>query len=157
MPIPNNHYGYNPFVASLVIPVSKRASVAGTYITSEGIVLPATYLSELVPSTKIYHTPSNKSVLDSLSVGGLKLFIYLVNRVEPGNDVVKLTFSNYRSKTGTKSTTTFNAAIKELSKVGIICPTVEKGFYFVNPSFLFSGNRVSKYPDKVQIKRDTTL
>jgi len=148
-----NEYGVNPFVASLTINVVKRSSTK-SYINKQGIMLPDTYLSELITSTKLFHTPGVKTVTDNLSNTGLRMFIYLAERLEVGKDVVKLSLSNYKAKTGVKSANTFKAAIRELMKVGVISPTVEKGFYFINPAILFCGSRITAYPDKLHIKRN---
>ena len=50
---------------------------------------------------------------------------------------------------GIKAINTYNEAIKELIRYGLIKDTKAVDTFWINPEFIFNGNRVKKYPKNV--------
>ena len=56
--------------------------------------------------------------------------------------------------TNTKTLNTVRAGINELWKKNFIAPTAgrPKDVFWINPTLFFSGSRIEKYKDKLEIK-----
>jgi len=58
----------------------------------------------------------------------------------------------YEKEVKAGSINTYKRGVEELVRYGFLTPTVYKYTYWVNPSQLFNGNRINKYPEKVIVK-----
>jgi hypothetical protein len=68
-----------------------------------------------------------------------------------GRDWVQVNKEYFMSKYGVKSVNSFKDALKELQRYLVIVSTHYDTVYWVNPSFMFNGDRVKKYPDNLQV------
>ena len=104
------------------------------------------YVMDRERSTKIYRTKELENIVYSFSAGAAKLFFYITFHLGGRRDSLLLSPSKYLEATQLK-TSSFNHARAELVKKNII--KNQKGrsnMYWVNPLYLFSGNR----PDYIE-------
>jgi hypothetical protein len=66
-------------------------------------------------------------------------------------DWVQINREYFMSKYGVKSVNSFKDALKELQRYLIIVSTHYDTVYWVNPSFMFNGDRVKKYPNNLNV------
>ena len=72
-------------------------------------------------------------------------------RIKRNQDYIKIDKTAYLKENNINSINTYKAAIKELQINLIICPTIIKDHYFINPCIFFAGNRIKNYPENVVI------
>lgn len=136
--------GINPFTTTLSIPVTRMVEHKGSEVNS--------YLVEREDITKIYHNPDAKVRIQGLSDKGLRLLAFIMFKLEPGEDVIKLNPEAFMEYSGL-SVKTYYSAINDLHNMAIIAPVAgKKSTFWINPSILFCGSRIAKYPDNVVIK-----
>lgn len=143
----------NPFTYSLRIKVSRGTSL-GKYKFSSGedrIMVNDVFYYDRQGSTKLYHSRDNEAVISMLSPTSLRLFYFIANRMVKGRDWVQVNKEYFMSKYGVKSVNSFKDALKELQRYLVIVSTHYDTVYWVNPSFMFNGDRVKKYPDNLQV------
>ena len=157
-------YEVNPFVENLQIKKSgKRVSVTPFGSDADKQVL----VNQATGEIKGTHVTTFKTV-DSeqfvklftqnialtfgLGAAGIKAFNLLIYAIqkEPRKDQVRLDgyilkeFLDLEQHKKLKlSTPTFMRGIKELEKAHIVAKTLHKSIYFVNPAFVFNGDRIA--------------
>lgn len=146
----------NPFVYSLSIGVSKNTTLS-KYKSSEGVLLNDVFYYDRSPSTKLYHSKDNEDVISMLSPTSLRLFYFIANRMVKGKDWVQVNKEYFMSKYGVKSVNSFKDALKELQRYLIIVSTHYDTVYWVNPNFMFNGDRCKKYPDNLKVVSEWTF
>lgn len=102
--------------------------------------------------TKIYTCSKNRKHIMKLSTRAKELYLWLIYELEKNEDYVWINVDRYMEECDISSTTTYQNTIKDLQKFGVICPTVVKDVYWINPLFFFNGSRIEKYPTKVKTK-----
>ncbi len=148
-PVKAQKYATNPFLESLVL-VPKRKSgkvpLHGVSVVHQetGQMEPAYHaysrLDDTAPFTKLFR--EGREWLKYLNAPGLKVFAYLCSNMRPGNSVVWLAHAEYKAETeNTKAS--YYAGLNELIVANFLAPSNQKGFYFVNPAFIFNGNRLN--------------
>jgi hypothetical protein len=81
--------------------------------------------------------------LYGLKKTGLVALSYLLNKLEPNKDLVyiyppdMMKFCNYKVKK------TCYTGLKELIKAELIAPSLQPGFWYINPRVIFNGNRLT--------------
>lgn len=140
----------NPFTYSLSIRVTKSTSM-GKYKLSDSVLLNDVYYYDRQQSTRLYHSRDNEEVISLLSPTSLRLFYFIANRMVKGNDWVQINREYFMSKYRVKSINSFKDALKELQRYLIIVGTHYDTVYWVNPSFMFNGDRVKKYPNNLNV------
>ena len=140
----------NPFTYSLSIRVTKSTSL-GKYKLSDSILLNDVYYYDRQQSTRLYHSRDNEEVISLLSPTSLRLFYFIANRMVKQKDWVQINREYFMSKYGVKSVNSFKDALKELQRYLIIVSTHYDTVYWVNPSFMFNGDRVKKYPNNLNV------
>lgn len=140
----------NPFTYSLSIRVTKSTSL-GKYKLSDSILLNDVYYYDRQQSTRLYHSRDNEDVISMLSPTSLRLFYFIANRMDKGKDWVQVNKEYFMSKYKVKSINSFKDALKELQRYLIIVSTHYDTVYWVNPSFMFNGDRVKKYPNNLNV------
>ena len=70
--------------------------------------------------------------------------------MDPGKDNIFINYERYCNEFNV-AYNTCTEAVTDLIKAGLITPTLIKRVYWINPLFLFTGNRIKKYPDSVKI------
>lgn len=94
---------------------------------------------------------ANIALTFDLKAAGIKAFTVLIWAVQHkaiGKDVVALDSLAHEefleSHDGKKlSLATFKRGLNELENAKIIAKAMRKGFYFINPNFVFNGNRIA--------------
>jgi len=89
---------------------------------------------------KIY--TSNLSMWFELSIPSQKMMQYILSILPRNSDVVVLEFERVKAYTEYKSFSSIYNAINELINKRIIARTKIKDAFFINPSFIFNGDRV---------------
>jgi hypothetical protein len=146
--IENENIGINPFVESLRIKAVQVVAIGKQ--TGETL---ADYIIEEEASTKLFRTNNAHQIIAELSDKAQRLFFYFIYSVRPNDDHVTINRAYYKRLNGIKSDTTIANAINELMMNGLIAKAVMKDTYFINPRFMFNGNRLKHYPEKVDVVR----
>lgn len=135
----------NPFEIPLIIKCTK------VHLNKE-----ESFLMEQQKSVRIYHFDGCTEMIAGLSDRAQRLLFFIMYHTTYMQDYIKLNRQLYMRTNRIKSRSTVVAAIKELQKNNIICPSVEKGFYWTNPRVFFNGNRTKMYPDNVVVSNART-
>lgn len=92
---------------------------------------------------RVYRVPFMDNILfKECTASGRDLYLYIQNHLKIDFDFINLKLSKVMKALNIKSTTTFYKAIHELSSVSIISRKSGAGEFWVNPHFIFNGNRV---------------
>jgi hypothetical protein len=78
------------------------------------------------------------------------MFMHIVTHIGYETDVIELREIDYCSDRGISRPTFFRAK-QELIEWLILPRSARKNTYWVNPSYIFRGNRLKKYPDNIKI------
>lgn len=143
--------GENPFVQELVIEASRRVDSKKLIADENGEMVPLVNIVEKSEYTKLYKTAALRERAMNLSTGATKMYVYILHSLEASQDWIRIVPEWYTKKAG-KSLNVYKDAIKELCRYGYITPTIYKYVYWVNPSLMFNGSRINKYPEKVVVK-----
>ena len=130
----------NPFEKQLEIVATKIIETVNEGIIERRI--------EHKPYVKIFpHYAYQKDTIYNLKPTSSKLFNYIIFNIEPSKDFIELNVSKL-NKNIFMSEDTIRKAIIELCDVCIINRRESmKATYWINPAYLFSGDRISKYPN----------
>lgn len=101
--------------------------------------------------TKIYTRASLRLHIMALPEKAKSLYLWLVYELDNNVDYVWINRDRYM-KECTVSINTAKAAIQDLCTTGIITPTIFAEHYWINPLFFFNGNRITKYPNNIQLR-----
>lgn len=167
-------YEKNPFLKDLVINTKSKSvkistlgkddnilvnqqtgEVRGTHVVSYRKVDPDKFV-------KVF--AENIALTFDLTAAGIKAFNVLMHAVQNhgiGRDEVLLdiyTLDDFLKNNTVKnfSNSTYHRGLKELEKAKIIAKTKRKGWYFINPNFLFNGDRVAFTTVLERKTQDTT-
>lgn len=152
MPIDPSKMVVNPFIRDLRIEVTKITD-AKKFILKEGVSVPCEFLIEKQPSTKVYHFTGVKERIYNLSPGAQRLYLWVMYNIEPNIDYIRINVPFYMTKNGIKSIKTYRAAVKEMIRYGFLCQSADyKDVYWINPEYIFNGNRIEMYPNNRFIK-----
>lgn len=157
-------YKVNPFTTGMVIPIKGKqvqlspmgkddnvlvnqstGEVQGTHVTTYKKVDSEQFV-------KIF--PAQIGAIFELKAAGIKalgLLMWLLRDSKAINndqilvDSYSLTefLESNEGKSVKLSSATMKRGLNELEKASIIAKTVRKGFYFINPNFIFNGNRIA--------------
>lgn len=141
----------NPFTASLVIPVNPRQDTKITVKDENGKEGPYTVYMDGVKSTKVFHNPKAGDQALSMSAGGMRMYLYIIHKMDSAKDWIRITPENYAIKTKKLAMKTYKRDINELIDNKYICLSPYKYVYYINPAVMFCGSRIQKYPDNLQI------
>jgi hypothetical protein len=143
----------NPFTYSLSIRVSRGTSLSKYKFDSGGdrIMINDVFYYDRQQSTRLYHSRDNEEVISMLSPTSLRLFYFIANRMVKQRDWVQINKEYFMSKYGVKSINSFKDALKELQRYLVIVGTHYDTVYWVNPSFMFNGDRIKKYPSNLNV------
>lgn len=83
--------------------------------------------------------------LKELTSAGTKVFevLYLQVQNEVGKDKVYMSFNMVDQALTPMSTATYDRGIRELIEKGFIAATPNVGFYWLNPSYIWNGDRLA--------------
>lgn len=148
--------GINPFTQELVIECTKLMIPDAMVMDEEGIMLPASMVIEKQKAMKVFRYPGAKERAMGLSVGALRMFVYIQYTVKAGKDWIQLTPDQYVRSVGKGGRNVHKKAIEELHRYGYIQPTVKKYVYWVNQCLMYAGDRIRKWPQNVVVKNEWT-
>lgn len=147
----------NPFTYSLVIPASKLFLSETFREDRDGVFVQQSFVHDRVSSTRVFHSQDVEASLALLSPTAMKLYIFIAYRMKVNQDWIQLNKELFMVKFGVKSEKSVNNAIKELLRYCFITSSHYGSVYWINPSILFCGDRLKKYPNNVEIKSQVTI
>ena len=97
-----------------------------------------------------------KAIAD-LSPAGTKVFALLYTEMQKnvGKDKVYLSFSAMDKDEAGMSQATFTRGMKELIEKNFVAPTVGVGWYFINPDYMWNGDRLA-FVKEYRLKKQNT-
>lgn len=104
--------------------------------------------SNRVWDTFLYRKESIKKIIYKLN-NSVKLYWYIPFFLEHNKDYVIIDKEHFMKANNIKSLNTFKAMVDNLIKYNIIAKTVVKDVYWINPEFMFRGNRKEFYPNNL--------
>jgi hypothetical protein len=150
--------GVNPLSIDLKIKVSQlKTSESLLTEFTEGINLPVgklekTILLESQQYTKLYHDAFWRNIIIDLSPKALQLWTFISFDLDANKDYYWINSSFLISKFKYRNKKVLEELIKELGRYGLISSSFEPDIIWINPSIMFSGNRIKKYSNKVVIR-----
>lgn len=141
--------GVNPFCNTLEIHV-RTVSMPNQFVRSGDYILNNIVGLETTPITKVFATADRRKIIEGLSGTSSRIWLKVMYSLEHGKDFVKIDTRSYMKAMGIKSELTFRNALKELVRYGLLALTTKRGFYWINPDFIFQGDRIKKYPNNVK-------
>lgn len=155
-------YKENPFLENLVVPVRGKQVKISTLGSDDNNIIINQGTGEYVGGT---HVVTYKKVdeqefvkvftqnialtfdLTSAGIKALSMLFWAVQHTAINRDVVildQITFDDFISVTAKTCTyRTMQRGFIELEKAKIIAKSLRKGAYFINPNFVFNGDRVA--------------
>lgn len=134
-------YGVNPFSVPMVIEVTEVVTDSESYFVDRDSCV------------RIYRTIPAREQMNMLTAMGAKCFNFMVHRLQPGIDYVKLTPADFCEYAGVKGVKTFYNAVADLQRCGILSPVAGvRSMYWVNSAIVCYGHKHEMYPDKVTVK-----
>lgn len=97
-----------------------------------------------------------KAITD-LSPAGTKVFALLYAEMQKniGKDKVYLSFCAMDKNEAGMSQATFTRGMKELIEKNFVAPTIGVGWYFINPDYMWNGDRLA-FVKEYRLKKQTT-
>lgn len=142
----------NPFWFTLQIPVTKVVSdIEWEEDIEEGLVLNKEFYIERTPSVKLYYCKDCKEIVYGLSDKAQRLYLFILLHLIPNKDWIRINPEKYMSVNRIKSLTTYRGAVKELVRYGFLASTEYRTVFWINPNLYFSGNRIKKYEDRLNV------
>lgn len=155
-------YETNPFLENMIVPVKGR-QVRLSRLGKDDNVLINRSTGEIQGTHVTTYKPvdgeqfiklftSNIGLAFDLTSAGIKAFTLLMWTVQTyglGRDEIPLDsltlerFINAHIEKKSLSLATFKRGILELERAQIVAKTMRKGFYFINPNFIFNGDRIA--------------
>ena len=147
--------GINPFVASLsgTMRVFKaKANILSEYADNMNIIvgtLQKVNVLEDAAYSKIYHETFWRDIILDLSPQATKLWIFILYNLEPNKDYFWVNKTFIADKLKLKNHRELQSLIdNELERYALINgSTGIQDVYWINPSVVFCGNRLKKYPN----------
>ena len=146
--IDSENIGVNPFVESLRIKAVHVVTI--NKMTGDTVV---DYLIDEDISVKMFRCANAHQTIANLSNKAQRLLFYIIYSIHTNCDYILLNKSYYKKINKIKSNTTITTAIGELVRTGIIAKSCIRDVYFINPRFLFNGNRIKNYQSNVDMVR----
>lgn len=140
----------NPFLQSVRLKVfvteSKQVVLDTKDLNSVRSTINTQQEFEKDPFTKLYNDKPFLNVFKQTSDTASKVFLYIAYNLKRDTDVIELNAESVMEFVGIKSTTTYYKYIQELIDNAVITRK-SNSEYWVNPLFLFNGNRIDYYKE----------
>lgn len=140
----------NPFLQSIRLKVyvteSKLHVIDTKDVSNVRAIMNTQQEFEKDPFTKLYNEKSFMNVFKQTSDTASKIFLYIAYNLKKDSDIISLNADTVMEFVGIKSTTTYYKYIQELIDNAVITRK-SNSEYWVNPLFLFNGNRVDYYKE----------
>lgn len=158
----SKRHGVNPFVGDMTIPIGKQKIKISRLGSDDNILMnqstgevQGTHLTTYknVDSQQFVKLfTANIGLTFELKSAGIKTFSVLVWTLQNApisNDLVpldKFILQDFLASQESKlalSLPTFSRGLVELEKAKIIAKNIRQGWYFINPNFIFNGDRIA--------------
>lgn len=150
----------NPYTTDLKIPVTQAVAPGqytfevdmddpgkpGTYVKSKGFFI------DKVQSSRMYYTAGSKEKVYALSDKAQRLYLYILYNMLKSKPYIQINKQWYMKMNNVKSRITYTNALKEIIAAGFITGTQYKTVYWINPTLFTSGNRITIYPNNLEVK-----
>lgn len=144
--------GVNPLSIGLVIPVTKRHK---SVEKNNGQIVPEEHIIESTKFTKVFEFVDDKYDSIVMPIRCKEMLLYIIMSMESAKDFIWIDKVSYMENMGIKSPHTWRKTVKWLSFKNYIAKHATiKDFWWINPKFIFKGNRIMKYPNQHKIKYD---
>lgn len=150
--IDENKIGINPFSFPLIVPVTKIEFKNQYVVDNDNDLLPVFKEVEVTGYSKIFLSSERRIIKCNLSLRGKELILWLIDELESGKDYVWINKERYMKENKISSLNTYKCAINECIRYGFISNTIIKDVYWINPDFMFRGDRVKKYKNNIELK-----
>jgi hypothetical protein len=114
------------------------------------VKLPKIYKVERQQSTKLLKSAKNRQTVAKLLPAAKALLIYIMFQVEQNQDFVIIDKKEFMNENKI-SINTYKVALNQMIEQRFIKEAEIKHVYFINPLYIFAGNRLNKYPEKCKI------
>jgi hypothetical protein len=105
---------------------------------------------ETAPRVTLY-TEGLLNMFLGLSPAGKDMLMYILVHLRYDQDYLELDEEKYMSDTEAGRATFYRAKVELTNRV-IIPRLSRKGTYWINPMYMFRGQRMSKYPDRIKME-----
>ena len=146
--VDRSRLGANPFESSLVVP-SSRVVMKGQYRMDGGDLLENEVVMDRAQKVSVFISANLRVAAMNLNPSTLKLLVWVMYETEYGLDYVWVNVPRFLKESGI-SKATYKAAVESLCRYGYMYPVVgHPEVYWINPSVMFNGSRVSSFPRRV--------
>jgi hypothetical protein len=149
--------GLNPFMTNVFIKARAFDTNKHTLVrTEDDVIIKTGTLSDKITVeeqsfTKVFHDTDYRNIILQLPEEGLRLYNYIIYQLDSNEDYLWLNESNYKIAANT-SIRVFRDGVDQLNRYGVICPTLYKDVYYINPMIFFCGNRLKKFPNNIKLR-----
>jgi hypothetical protein len=145
--------GDNPFLNKLEI--NSLLITKNGYDKEEESADRLSYKVEYDDYTKVFRGNGSVMNMYELNNRGRELLLYIIMHIGENDDWISINVENYMVKHKIKSINTYKDAVKNLVAKGYILRTHDyRNVFWVNPHYIFNGNRIKTFPKNVTIKRE---
>ncbi|MCE7038979.1 replication/maintenance protein RepL [Dyadobacter sp. CY312] len=138
----------NPFLKNLEIPITEFKSP--NQFTKKGDEYePVQKRIEYTPFGKMYCSSERRLAVNKLSLRAKELLLWIIYEVSHGQSYLWINHKRFQKEQGIKSLNTYKGAVKELVDNKFLSVTSIDQVYHINPHYLFKGDRLKKFKDKV--------
>ena len=142
--------GTNPLTNALSIPIRRVAMNGQFYRAAEDDAwLNNVADLEATRITKVFVSAERRLIYAKLTPRAKELWGWLQYELEPGKDYLWINRVRFMEEVTVRAINTYAEAVRQLVRYGFICHSLVSGVYWINPDFMFLGNRQRKYPEKV--------
>jgi len=152
--------GSNPFLRDYTLKVMEMnvSKELSSVKRSEGIITDITatgninnrYYIETTPYARLYKVPAHLKELVQCTGATLKLLIWIMIKVEVGSDYIVVDIEDFKRRASC-SHSSYCRAVAELTGLYFIMRQKQPNVFWINPSYFFSGNAITKYADNMQV------
>jgi hypothetical protein len=137
-----NNKEINPFRTGLKIHISEMLPKSTT----------AHHLVEVenAKPVSVYMDNDLLKVMAGLSASGKDMLLYIMRYLGSNRDTIELKEDIYIERMNV-SDRTFRRAKEELTNLIIVKKKSRKDVYYINPQYLFRGNRINAYPESIVV------
>lgn len=141
--------GSNPFVNTDFKVLVRSITDGSKYQMDDEVLVPSVVDLEKDDYVKLYIKPEYRKLVGMLSNSSRSLLLWCIYEVDSAKDYLWINKRRYMEEHSVKSVNTFKSAVKELVRLNIIAPTVQRNVFWINPRLFFHGSRINKYPKNV--------
>jgi len=143
--------GINPLIGSdfkVVIHILKKGELINK---KTGEVFNGDIKLEKQEYIKFFNLPEHRKLVAGLSGTAKSLLFFIAYSMESGRDWLKINRKRFMDENGIKSENTYRSALSELMQVNIVYVTANPKYHWINPRLFFTGSRITKYEDRLEI------